>query len=81
MADELEEARLVAEAAEAARKRAQHDIDQAQEKLANLQKEEQTRKVRSKISGGRLWITLSTPCNISFAKWNQGIRAVVFAEQ
>ena len=46
LADELEEARLVTEAAEAARKRAQHNIDQAQEELANLQKEEQTRKVR-----------------------------------
>jgi len=51
LADELEEARLVTEAAEAARKRAQHDIDRAQEELATFQKEEQTRKVRRGISG------------------------------
>ena len=45
LADELEEARLVVQAAAAARKRAKRDVERLEEDIASLQKEEQTRKV------------------------------------
>ena len=45
LAGELEEARLVVQAAAAARKRAERDVERLEEEIASLQKEEQTRKV------------------------------------
>ena len=45
LAGELEEARLVVQAAAAARKRAQRDVECLEEDIASLQEEEQTRKV------------------------------------
>ena len=45
LAGELEEARLVVQAAAAARKRAQCDVECLEEDIASLQEEEQTRKV------------------------------------
>ncbi len=52
LADELEEARLVVQAAAAARKRAKRDVERLEEDIASLQKEEQTRKVCSSGSAG-----------------------------
>ena len=45
LAGELEEARLVVQAAAAARKRAERDAERLEDEIASLQKEEQTRKV------------------------------------
>ena len=48
LAGELEEARLVVQAAQAARQRAQHDVERLAGELAGLQKEELARKVGAK---------------------------------
>ena len=45
LAGELEEARLVVQAAAAARQRAERDVERLEEDIASLHEEEQTRKV------------------------------------
>jgi hypothetical protein len=56
LAGELEEARLIAQAACAARKRAKKDIQSMEQEMAALEKEEQERKVGAQtLSSKALW--------------------------